>query len=309
MQNDINKIEQFLKNRDLEALKSLAVACKRSINKTTSFKSPLMLSAHNLKHLIKIPQLSADAVILNLEDGVSGQDKPFAMALTAIFLCRYKQLDKKLIVRVNKLTRGGYEEIEYLNDFYPDAVRVPKIKNADEVKQVLGLLHEDIELHLSIETSDAWLNLALLKVDARVSAFYLGILDLFADIGLSQSLISLQNPTVLYILSHFLITCRALHVKAVAPVFQDYKKLDTFRQWIELEKSMGYDAKGCISPKQADMANDIFRPSELQLNKAREIIRLFEQNKARSITGFVDEKYGFIDEPVYKNAVNILKCV
>ena len=309
MQNDISLIKQFLQNKDLQSLQKLAVTCKRTLNKTQSYKSVLMLSAHNLKHLIKIPQLSADAVILNLEDGVSKENKPFALVLTAIFLCKYKQLDKKLIVRVNSLQEGGYREIDYLNQFYPDAIRVPKIKTTKEVKQVLNLLHKDIELHLSVETSEAWLSLSELRVDARVSAFYLGILDLFADMDISQSLIKLDNPTLEYILSRFLITCKALHVKAVAPMFQDYKNLNTFKQWLELEKLMGYDTKACISPTQADMVNDIFKLSKSQLNRAKEIVRLFELNKSQATTGFVDKKYGFIDEPIYKDALNILKNI
>lgn len=309
MQNNLHTIKQLLSNRDLDSLKKLAVTCKRSINKTQSYRSVLMLSAHNLKHLVKIPQLNADAVILNLEDGIFVEDKPFALVLAAIFLCKYKQIGKKLIVRVNALQEGGYEEIAYLNQFYPDAIRVPKIKTANEVKGVLDILHKDIELHLSIETSDAWLNLVSLSKDTRVSAFYLGILDLFVDMGLSQSLITPQNPTIDYILSHFLITCRALHVKAVAPVFQQYKDIDTFKQWIELEKSMGYNAKACISPKQADIANDVLKPSALHIEKAKEIIRLFEQNKSKAITGFVDERYGFIDEPIYKDALNTLRHI
>ncbi len=309
MQNNLHTIKQLLGDRDLDSLKKLALTCKRSINKTQYYRSVLMLSAHNLEHLMKIPQLNADAVILNLEDGVSVENKPFALVLVAIFLCKYKQIEKKLIVRVNALQEGGYEEIAYLNQFCPDAIRVPKIKTVNEVKEVLDILHKDIELHLSIETSDAWLNLVSLGINTRVSAFYLGILDLFVDMGLSQSLITPQNPTTKYILSHFLITCRALHVKAVAPVFQKYKDIDTFKQWVELEKSMGYNAKACISPKQTDIVNDILKPSALHIEKAKEIIRLFEQNKSKAITGFVDERYGFIDEPIYKDALNTLRHI
>ena len=35
----------------------------------------------------------------------------------------------------------------------------------------------------------------------------------------------------------------------------------------------------------------------------------FEQNKKNGITGFSDERYGFIDEPIYKNAKQILKNI
>ncbi|MDQ7060009.1 MAG: aldolase/citrate lyase family protein [Sulfurimonas sp.] len=162
-----------------------------------------MLSCNKIKHLLKIESLEADCIMLNLEDGVAKEDKPFALVLCAIFLSRIKKSDKKLVVRVNALNEGGYEEITYLNQFMPDAVRVPKIRDASEVKKVLALLNEETELHLSIETLESWHNLATLKIHKRVSTFYLGILDLFADMKLSQSLIKRDNPTMLYVLSHF----------------------------------------------------------------------------------------------------------
>ena len=244
--------------------------------------------------------------MLNLEDGVSPQDKPFALVLCAIFLSRIKKSDKKLVVRVNALDEGGYEEITYLNQFMPDAIRVPKIKNEKEVRSVLHLLKDDIELHLSIETASGWNNLSSLAVNKNVTAFHLGVLDLFADMDLPQSLINLENPTMKYILSHFLVTSLALKVKPVSFIFQEYKNLDKFAEWLVLEKSMGYGAKGCISPKQVSMVNKIFVDEEQELKRAQVIVKLFEMHQEQGITGFVDDEYGFIDEPVYKGALNIL---
>ncbi|MBL6973547.1 MAG: CoA ester lyase, partial [Sulfurimonas sp.] len=157
--SDLQELESAYKNRDLKALDALAVPNFRELNTKTDFSSVLMLSCNNIKHLSKIESLEADCVMLNLEDGVSAQDKPFALVLCAIFLSKIKKSDKKLVVRVNALDEGGYEEITYLNQFMPDAIRVPKIKDAKEVKSVLDLLNEEIELHLSIETSEAWHNL------------------------------------------------------------------------------------------------------------------------------------------------------
>jgi citrate lyase subunit beta/citryl-CoA lyase len=184
---------------------------------------------------------------------------------------------------------------------------VPKIKNQQEVDSVLALLNDDIELHLSIETAQAWHNLSTLKTDKRVTTFYLGVLDLFADMKLSQSLVNLSNPTMHYILSHFLITSRAMDVKAVSFVFQEFKDIDTFKEWLLLEKSMGYDAKGCLSPSQAKLANEIFKDEEALLKRAKVIVKLFEMHRDEGITGFVDEEYGFIDEPIYKDALSILQ--
>ncbi|WP_434636118.1 aldolase/citrate lyase family protein [Sulfurimonas sp. NW7] len=302
----LSKITQAYENRDLAALDALAVPTFRHINKKNSFKSVLMLSCHNIKHLSKVESLEAECIMLNLEDGVSKEDKPFALALAAVFLSQLKKSDKKLVVRVNALDKGGYDEIAYLNQFMPDAVRVPKIKNKEEVKNVLALLHDDIDLHLSIETAQAWHNLSSLKINKRVKVFYLGILDLFADMGLSQSLINLQNPTVKYMLAHFLVTARAMKVKPVSFVFQEFEDLKTFEQWLLLEKEMGYDAKACISPGQVKLVHKIFVDTEEELKRAKIIVKLFEMHRDEGITGFVDEEYGFIDEPIYKGALKLL---
>ena len=305
--NDLEQIQRAYKRRDLAALDALAVPCFREINKKQNYRSVLMLSCNNIKHLSKIESLEADCIMLNLEDGVSKEDKPFALALSAIFISRIHQTDKKLVVRVNALNEGGYEEITYLNQFMPDAIRVPKIKDSKEVERVLALLNEEIELHLSIETSEAWHNLSSLRVDERVTTFYLGVLDLFADMALSHSLITRENPTMLYILSHFLISSKAMNVKPVSFVYQEFKNLEEFSLWLDLEKSMGYDSKGCISPMQVTLANEKFVNEETQLNRARIIVKLFEMHRDEGITGFVDEEYGFIDEPIYKGALALLE--
>jgi citrate lyase subunit beta/citryl-CoA lyase len=303
----IEKIEAAYNARDLEALDALATPLYRKINKKQNYRSVLMLSAHKIKHLLKIESLEADAIILNLEDGVSAQEKPFALVLTAIFLTRLRDCDKKLIVRVNALDAGGYDEIAYLNQFMPDAIRIPKIKTPKEVKNVLHLLNEEIELHLSIESAEAWHNLADLAVNKRVKAFYLGALDLFADLGLSQSLIDIKNPTLHYLLAHFLLTARSIRVKPISFVFQEYKNQERFKEWLKLEKEMGFDAKGCISPKQAEMVNEFFFNKEEEIKRAQIIVKLFEMHRDEGITGFVDEEYGFIDEPIYKGALKLLE--
>jgi len=270
------------------------------------FKDALMLSTHNEKHLLKIPSLDAQCIMLNLEDGVSKEQKPIALKLCAEYLEKYKDIEKMFVVRVNALDEGGVDEIKYLNTYKPDAIRVPKIQTPADIKMLTQLIDDDIEIHISIESASAWNNLNLLRVDKRVTTFYIGVLDLFADLGLSQSIIDINNPTMTYMLSHFLITCKSIGVKPVSFVYQDYKNLEQFTQWLELEKMMGFNAKGCISPKQSQISQKIFGHSDSEIRKAQKIVELFEANEAKGITGFVDDKFGFIDEPIYKGAKVIL---
>lgn len=298
-------IEAFAK-RDLDALSEFAKPQKRDLNSSLNFSSAIMVSCNKIEHLLKLDDLKADAIILNLEDGVSSEDKPFALLLCAIILSNYTKSNKKFIVRVNALDAGGFDEIAYLNQFAPDAIRVPKIRSYEEVFAVCELLRDDTELHLSIETKEAWLGMSELAKSQKVRAFYLGVLDLFADLGLSQDLININNPTMNYILSHFLITSRSLGIKPVSFVYQEHENLAGFREWVSLERQMGYDAKGCISPKQVDIVNEIYAPDLEAIKRAKEIKRLFELNQKEGITGFASKEFGFIDEPIYKGALMLL---
>jgi len=269
------------------------------------FTSALMVSAHNAKHLNKIDEVEADAVILNLEDGVAKEFKEIALLATALFLQEAPKNSPLLIVRVNPLEEGGAEEITFLNRFYPDAVRIPKVKTSKEVEVGLSLLEEKIYLHLSIETKKAFLNLEKLKVEGRVKAFYLGILDLLASLKIPQTLLIRGNPSIDYILSRFLITSKALGVEAVSFVFQNYKNLEEFKRWCEYEVRMGFEAKGCISPTQVKIVNKLFKNYDLA--RALYIKEQFEKMREKGVSGFSDEKYGFIDEPIYKDALNTLE--
>ncbi len=302
----LDNIKNLCDSGNYEEADKIIKAKPRKPNTSLSFKSALMLSANNIKHLRKIAEIEADCIILNLEDGVSKEQKPLALRLCAYILSITPTCKKKLVVRVNALDEGGDDEIRYLAPFMPDAFRVPKIRTQDDVNKALSLINSESELHLSIETKESWLLLKELHVSNKVTVYYLGILDLLADLKLPQSLINPNNPAIHYILSHFMLTCKALEVKPVSFVFQDYKDMDTFKRWLKLEREIGYDAKGCLSPSQVKEVNNFFGITDKEIEDAKNIIALFEKNRAGGVTGFSNEKYGFIDEPIYKGAKTIL---
>ena len=289
-----------------DELKNHHVENHRIQNPKQDFKAPLMVSAHQLKHLNKMDELHCDALMINLEDGVAKEHKEQALHYALLFISHLQKSDKKVIVRVNALDEGGKEEIAALNSVFPDAIRVPKIVNKEEVELIDSLIDDSIDIHLSIETALAWKNLAALKTSSRVTHFYLGVLDLLADMQLPQSIITQDNPTLLYILSHFLMTSKAIGVEPVSFVFQEHENMEAFQSWIELEAKMGFRSKGVISPKQAK-AMMALGVSQEELQRAEHIVKAFEASALNGVTGFVDEKYGFIDEPIYKGALVVLK--
>lgn len=94
--DNLSSIALAFENRDLETLKKLAIPAQRVRNKSSSFSSVLMLSCNNIMHLSKIATLEAECIILNLEDGVSQEDKPFALVLCALFLSQNAVSEKNL---------------------------------------------------------------------------------------------------------------------------------------------------------------------------------------------------------------------
>ena len=90
-------------------------------------------------------------------------------------------------------------------------------------------------------------------------------------------------------------------------MYQDYRDTEGFRHWCQREKEMGFTSKACMGPAQVAIAHEILGPGPEELRCAREIKEAFEASSRNGIHGFMHEKYGFIDEPIYRDALNILK--
>ncbi|MCI0500799.1 MAG: aldolase/citrate lyase family protein, partial [Epsilonproteobacteria bacterium] len=164
-------------------------------------KSYLMVAGDKEKHLSKINELSCDVAMINLEDGVFDKVSALKLLSHKFSLIKFRTINKFIVVRINSLDETGYDEIIELNKLKPHAIRIPKIKTIDDVQKAIDLIDEDIEIHLSIETKEAFHNLTKLRLDKRVTTVYLGILDLLESLELPQNLLKLENPMVEYILS------------------------------------------------------------------------------------------------------------
>jgi citrate lyase subunit beta/citryl-CoA lyase len=272
-------------------------------------RSNMMLNPLNLKHLNRMDENPADMITLNLEDAIAPSRKKEALRNIALFLSYMERSDSFIIVRTNPLNEGGAEEIAFLNDFGFDAVRIAKVKSQTEIAQALTLLADDKELHISLETKEAFEKLSTLRIDERLTTANLGILDLLSSLGLPQSIVTLGNPTVDYILSKFLVDAKTAGIHPISFMFQEYNDTETFRAWCEHEKRMGFESKACMGPKQVEIANEIFKINKYEIERAEHIKAVFEASAAKGTNGFMDEKYGFIDEPVYRDALLILNNI
>ncbi len=277
---------------------------KRCLHKNR--RSNMMLNPLNIKHLNSIDKSKSDMITLNLEDAIAPSRKKEALHNIALFLSHLEDSNAFIIVRTNPLNEGGSDEISFLNNFSFDAIRVAKVKNKEEIRQALNLLSSDKELHISLETKEAFENLSTLGIDDRFTTANLGILDLLTSLGLPQSIVKLENPTIDYILSKFLIDAKIAGIHPISFMFQEYEDTDTFELWCKREKMMGFESKACMGPKQVNIANRIFNMDKYELKRAMHIKKIFEEQSEKGINGFMDDKYGFIDEPIYRDALLIL---
>jgi len=272
----------------------------------TRHRSNMMLNPLNLKHLNRIDESPADAITLNLEDAIAPARKREALENIALFLSHCPASTSRIIVRVNPLDQGGAEEIAYLNDLGFDAVRLPKVRTRDEIMRALALLSPEKTLHISVETSEAFRDLAQWGGIERLTTANLGILDLLADLNLPQRLLTLGNPTIDHLLTSFVIRARTAGLLPTGFMFQDYADTATYALWLRHLKTLGYDAAACMGPAQVSIANRIFDINAYEQERARYIRDIFEKNQSKNINGFMDARYGFIDEPIYRDALNIL---
>ncbi len=299
----VAKIQQAIDERDESFFWRYLKPKPQEVRKA-SFTSALMVSANNAKHLNKLDELTSDAAVINLEDGVASEYKRVALLAAALFLQQNRDSMPLLIVRINPLEQAK-DEIELLNRFYPDSIRIPKVKSLDDIQMAVKFISEPIGVDFSVETKEALQNFYKFKINKRVGAAFLGILDLLSDLKIAQSTLKIGNPTIDYILAKFLVDAKSADILPVSFVYQDFKNQEEFEEWCRYEKGMGFEAKACISPGQVTIVNRIFKSFDKQ--KALYIKKRFEEMAKQGITGFVDEQYGFIDEPIYKDALNILQ--
>ena len=291
---DIKELEEIVKNNDIKKAKKLiTLPVSRSIVNTHK-RSALMVSGHMVKHLNKIDEIPADIIILNLEDGVPKDKKEIAKYMIAIFLSRYTNPDKELVIRVNPLDEGGKEEIKFFEKFNINAFRIPKVNSIEDIDDVFFITDKD--LHISIETKEVFVNLKDFN-HPKLKVFYIGIYDLLNELNISHSIINPHNPFIHKLLADFSLYSNYNKIHPMGFVYQQYKDLEGFKKWCLLQKNMGIKGVGCITPAQVEIANKIFSKDK---EFAKMIVKRFEKEGPFTIEGL------YVDEPIYKNYLRIL---
>ena len=254
----------------------------------------------NEKMLDKSLRTNADALILDLEDAVTPENKDSARTTVAGWLHDIDFGRKERVVRVNPLNSPWCErDIEETMINPPDSYLVPKVNNANEVAQIDELIgeHELANNHsqgqvklliLGTETPQGLLNIGELAANPRVDALTWGAEDLSAAIGsrANREVDGSYLPIFEYARLMCLLGATAWEKQPLDTVFVDFNDPEGLRSECLASAAMGYTGKITIHPNQIDIVNESFTPSNEDLEEARELLELFAENQAQGLMAF-----------------------
>ncbi|KAJ55026.1 malyl-CoA thiolesterase [Actibacterium mucosum KCTC 23349] len=241
------------------------------------YRSVLYIPGSKERALEKARGLACDAIIFDLEDAVSPQEKVNARDTLVSALSTGGFGNRARIVRINGLdTEWAAGDIAALQGADFDALLIPKVGSAADVQAVADQI-ADIPLWAMMETPAGMLNAAEIAAHPRMAGFVMGTNDLAKELKCRFRADRLPMLTSLQLC---LLAARAEGIVAVDGVYNAFKDEDGLRAECEQGRDMGFDGKTLIHPAQLAIANTAFAPTEAEIDLAERQIAAFDAAKA-----------------------------
>jgi len=269
-------------------------------------RSSLYVSGANPAHMIQAAFYNEDCLVYDLEDSVPDTEKDAARLLVYNAIKYHRPGDKYIMIRVNGMHTGFFsEDLEAAVHARPDAIRIPKVENPEDVRYISAQINS-IEREAGIEpgSTKLWCNIEsylglinayeIATADPRVTAMALGAEDFTVSIRARRTKSGIE---ILYARSMLLIACRHAGVDAIDAVFPDISDIDGLKEDSLLARNLGFDGKSCIHPRQVDIVNSSFTPDQKEIKYALRVIEAIEEGK-RLKKGAVTLDGSMIDKPV-----------
>jgi len=307
-------------------------------------RSELAVPGTNVRAMEKAPTLGADVVFLDLEDAVAPDDKEQARANIIEALRTHDWSATAVSVRVNGLDthwcyRDVVDVVEQAGDVL-DTVLVPKVGAASDVMFVATLLDQieqrngwepgRIGIHILIETAAGMAHVEAISRARpdRLEAMVFGVADYAASVRARTTNIGGANPdyAVLtdpdaegrrethwgdqwhFAISRMVAACRAEGLRPIDGPFGDFNDADGYRSAARRAAAMGCEGKWAIHPAQIELANEVFTPSEAEVERARRILDAME-SAAKEGKGAVSLDGRLIDAASIRMAENLMRQV
>jgi citrate lyase beta subunit len=237
----------------------------------------------------KVPTVPADAIMIDLEDSATPDNKELVRERALRSLAEMEYFGgRHVIVRVNNLaTPWGREDLQALSRVAADfLVCYPKVETAAELAEVRQLLApSEHGLHVMIETARAMIGLESIVSADGVEGLHFGYVDYAADVGsrpFEESGDDLYAPANHYARTKIAVAAAAYGLfctgGTLIPEYKDLTKVRSFvRQWADL----GYTACIAVSPAHLDIINEVMSPSPEQVEAARQVCTSYEAALAK----------------------------
>ncbi|KRZ26120.1 Citrate lyase subunit beta-like protein, mitochondrial, partial [Trichinella pseudospiralis] len=294
--------------------------CRTGQKLSTYRRALFYVPANQERKLRKIPQLVADSIVLDCEDGVAEVSKTEARNNVIAFLQSDmpSSVNCELAWRVNSLQSGLLEEdLKAVAEAKVEleTILLPKVNSINDLKQFSILFRnyfqyvkKSIMLLIYVESAQSLLNMAkIVNAAFNLSTFcplYLdgvvfGSDDYCADIGIQRSEDTVE---LIYARQRFVSICKAFKLQAVDMVYNDYKNLNGLAAHCHEAKGLGFTGKQIIHPDQIKIVQDSFMPTVEELERAKEIVEEFEKQKTSGIGAFTFHT-SMIDMPLVLQAM------
>jgi malyl-CoA/(S)-citramalyl-CoA lyase len=269
-------------------------------------RSELAVPGSNSRFIDKAAQSAADVVFLDLEDAVAPDEKDKARKNVVEALNELDWGAKTMMVRINGLdTHYMYRDVIDVVENCPrlDMLLIPKVGVAADVYAVEMLVTQieqgkkrdkRLGVEVLIETALGMANVeAIACSSGRLEAMSFGVADYAASTRARTTVIGGPNPDygVLtdpdpsgsrefhwidmwhYAQSRVVVACRAYGLRPIDGPFGDFSDPEGYVAAAKRAAVLGYEGKWAIHPSQIEQANEIFTPTQAELEKARRIVR------------------------------------
>lgn len=246
-----------------------------------------------------------DSIMLDLEDSVTMAEKDAARLLVHHALKTIDYGDTEMVVRINPLnTPYGKKDIEAVVKAGVHVIRMPKTETAEEVIEVereierveneIGCLGRT-KIMAAIESTLGVVNAyAIATASKRMMGIALGAEDYCANLKTQRS----QNGAELLLARQtIVVAARAAGIDALDTVYSNLNDMETFRKEVELIKQLGFDGKSIINPRQIEVVNEVFAPTQKDIDKAKTILAAIKEAEKRG-SGVVAVNGKMVDRPV-----------
>lgn len=274
-------------------------------------RSRLYLPGNEPKFFINAYLHNPDGIILDLEDSVSPEEKDSARILVRNALRNVNFGNCERMVRINQ-GNLGLLDLEAIIPQNPDMILIPKVETQEHVRAVDSKIHQikkekgikkNIFLMPIIESALGCLEASYIASSSpNVAALSIGLEDYTADIGAERTK---EGKESFWARSIIVNAARAAQIQPIDSVFSDVNDLEGLYESCIEAKSMGFEGKGCIHPRQIEVIHRAFNPSEKEIEKAKRIVLAFEeaQKKGLSVVALGSK---MIDPPVVKRALRTI---